>query len=95
MYIHLLVWGEGITLVGKGVEFRNGDWAAVATLRKCYALRLQRDVCNFFFQFMNEIKKSQCRVYIKHTVNKLIYTSSKIFSISAGQPTNILLPRVV
>jgi hypothetical protein len=48
MYIHLLVWEEGIPLVGKGVEFPNGDLAAVATLRKFYALLLQRDVCNIF-----------------------------------------------
>jgi hypothetical protein len=63
MYIHLLVWGEGITLVGKGVEFRNGDSAAVATLRKCYALRLQRDVCNICFQFMNKVKKPVQGIY--------------------------------
>jgi hypothetical protein len=35
MYINLLVWEEGIPL--EGVEFPNGDWAAVATLRKFYA----------------------------------------------------------
>jgi hypothetical protein len=46
MYIHLLVLEEGITLVGKGMQFPNGDSAAVATLRKFYAIRLQRDVCN-------------------------------------------------
>jgi hypothetical protein len=43
---------------GQGVKFPDGDWAAVATLRKFYALRLQSGVCNIFFQFMNEVKKS-------------------------------------
>jgi hypothetical protein len=41
---------------------------------------------------MNEVKKSQCRMYIKHTTKTRIYMSSKIFSNSAGQPTNILNP---
>jgi hypothetical protein len=37
MKFHLLVWEEGIALVGEEMEFPNGDWAVVATLRKCYA----------------------------------------------------------
>jgi hypothetical protein len=85
--------GRGHSTGGQGGGVSNGDWAAVATLRKCYALRLQRDVCNIF-KFMNEVK-CQCRMYIKHTINKRIYKSSKIFSTSAKQPINILSPRVL
>jgi hypothetical protein len=42
MNIHFLVWEEGIPLVGEEVEFPSGYRAAVAMLRKCYALRPQR-----------------------------------------------------
>jgi hypothetical protein len=68
MYIHLLVLEEGIPLVGK--EFPNGDWAAGNAMLKGF-----RGTFVIFFEFMNEVK-SQCRMYIKHTINKKIYKSS-------------------
>jgi hypothetical protein len=34
VYVHSFLFWEGIALVTEKVEFPNGDWAAVAMLRK-------------------------------------------------------------